>query len=68
METLKLTAEHFKKSTSYWSDYIGTVDVSDYEWHIQIDGNLGYVRFEKIKASGRIVALAGSGIEAGEWI
>jgi hypothetical protein len=40
METLKLTAEHFKKSTSYWSDYIGTVDVSDYDGNIEIDSNL----------------------------
>jgi hypothetical protein len=40
METLKLTKEHFKKSYSYWSDYIGTVDVSDYQGNIGIDKNL----------------------------
>ena len=40
MNTLKLTAEHFKKSFSYWSDYIGTVDVSDYQGSIEIDSNL----------------------------
>ena len=68
MNTLKLTKEHFKKSTSYWSDYIGTEDVSDYQWHIEIDSNLWYVRFDRIKASGKIVALAGSWIKAGEWI
>lgn len=31
MKTLKLTKEHFKKSTSYWSDYIGTEDVSNFD-------------------------------------
>ena len=31
METLKLTKEHFKKSESYWSDYIGGIDISSYE-------------------------------------
>lgn len=68
MKTLKLTAEHFKQSNSYWKDYIGTVDVSDYQWHIEIDSNLWYVKFNKIKASWRIVAFAGSGIKAGEGI
>ena len=68
MNTLKLTKEHFKKSTSYWSDYIWTEDVSNYQWHIEIDSNLWYVRFEKIKAYGKIVALAGTWIEAGTWI
>lgn len=37
MNTLKLTAEHFKQSNSYWKDYIGTVDVSDYQGNIEID-------------------------------
>ena len=68
MNTLKITKEHFKKSTSYWSDYIWTEDVSNYQWHIEIDSNLWYVRFEKIKASGKIVALAGTWIKAGTWI
>ena len=68
METLKLTAKDFKQSTSYWKDYIGTTDVSDFQWHIEIDPNLGYCRFEKIKVSGKLTALAGSWIEAGEWI
>ena len=65
METLKLTAKDFKQSTSYWKDYIGTTDVSNFQWHIEIDSNLWYCRFEKIKVSGKLIALAGSGIEAG---
>ena len=40
METLKLTEEHFKKSNSYWSDYIGNVDVSSYNGNIEIDARL----------------------------
>lgn len=69
MNTLKLTAKDFKKSDSYWSDYIGEVDVTDYDGHIEIDANLGWVRFaQSIRADGRILALAGTGIEAGMFI
>ena len=50
METLKLTAKDFKESTSYWSYYIGTVDVSDYQGNIEIESNLGYCKFVSIKA------------------
>jgi len=65
MKTLKVTAKDIKKSDSYWSDYIGTTDVSNYDGHIEIDGNLGYVKFLSIKATGHIWAEAGSGIKAG---
>lgn len=68
MNTLKITAKDIKKSDSYWSDYIGTTDVSNYDGNIEIDGNLGYVKFVSIKATGHILAKAGSGIEAGEGI
>ena len=68
MKTLKLTAKDFKKSTSYWKDYIGKEDVSDFQGHIEIEGNLSYVRFEKLKALGHIWAEAGTGIKAGEGI
>ena len=44
MNVLRLTKKDFKKSDSYWSDYIGKTDVSDYDGHIDIEGNLGWVR------------------------
>lgn len=65
MKTLKLTADDFKQSDSYWKDYIGTEDVADFRGNIEIAGQLGYVRFTSLKAEGYIVAEAGSGIEAG---
>ena len=68
METLKLTAKDFTQSTSYWNDYIGTTDVSNYAGNIEIDSNLGDCRFNEIKVSGNIIALAGSWIEADGWI
>ena len=68
MKTLKLTANDFKQSDSYWKDYIGKEDVSNYEGHIEIDGNLGWVKFIRLGASGFISASAGGGIEAGTAI
>ena len=66
MKTLKITAKDIKKSGSYWSDYVGKEDVSNYDGHIEIEGGLGYVRFAGyIRATGRIFAEAGSGIKAG---
>lgn len=65
MKTLKLTEKDFKQSGSYWKDYIGKEDVSDYDGHIEIDGRLSYVRFVKISAKGHIFAKAGTGIKAG---
>ena len=62
MKTLKLTAKHFRKSGSYWSDYVGSEDVSDFNGSIEIEENLGYVKFEKLSATGNIYAKAGSGI------
>jgi hypothetical protein len=37
MKTLKLTAKDFKKSSNYWSDYIGNEDVSDYQGSIEYE-------------------------------
>ena len=68
MQTLKITKEHFKKSDSYWLDYIWDTDVSDYDGNIEIDENLWYVRFNSIKAKWYILSKAGSGIEAGDGI
>ncbi|MFA6158951.1 MAG: hypothetical protein WC763_05025, partial [Candidatus Paceibacterota bacterium] len=66
MQTLKLTSKDFEQSDSYWKDYIGKEDVSDYGGHIEIEGGLGYVRFAgSIRAKGHIYAEAGTGIEAG---
>ena len=65
---LKITKEDIKKSDSYWSDYVGEEDVSDFDGAIEIAENLGYVKFKSIKASRYILAKAGSGIEAGYGI
>ena len=61
MNVLRLTKKDFKKSDSYWSDYIGKTDVSDYDGHIEIEGGLEYVRFVSIKVSGHLWAEAGLG-------
>ncbi len=69
MNTLHLVAKDFKDSDSYYKNYIGKEDVSNYQGNIEIEGNLGYVRFEGyLIATGYIIAEAGSGIEAGEGI
>jgi hypothetical protein len=35
--TIKLKAKDFKKSNSYYLDYIGKKDVSDYNGNIEIE-------------------------------
>ena len=65
MKTLVITSADIKKSDLYWSDYVGAEDVSDFDGHIKIEANLGYINFSSIKVSGSIVANNGSGIEAG---
>ena len=65
MNTIRLTAEHFKDTGKWFKEYCGEVDVTNYDGHIEIDGGLGWVGFASLKASGRIAAGAGSGIEAG---
>ena len=64
MKTLKLTAEHFDQD----GNYIGAVDVSDYDGHIEIAADLGYVKFNSIAVKGWLLAKAGTGIEAGTGI
>ncbi len=68
MKTLKLTAKDFKDTDSYYKEYCGKEDVSNYDGHIEIEGSLGYVFFTKLSATGHIFAKAGTGIEAGEGI
>jgi hypothetical protein len=67
MNTLKLTAKDFKKSAgNYLSDYVGSEDVTNHEGHIDIEADLGWIRFAaSLKTSGHIFAKAGTGIEAG---
>ena len=58
MEILKIT-----KADIQDGKYIkGAVD---FDGHVEIDENLGYVFFASLKATGYIYAKAGSGIEAG---
>ena len=63
LPTLHITADHIKGGV-----YIGP-DVSNYEGHIEIDANLGWVKFEfYLCATGCILAEAGTGIKAGDGI
>ena len=64
MKTLKLTSKDFKKSTSYWSDYIGKEDLSNFSGHVEIDNNLGWVRFDSISVTGHLWAGSNTGIES----
>ena len=68
MKTLKLTAKDFRETDSYYKEYCGKEDVSNYDGHIEIEGNLSYVFFYTLSATGHIWAEAGTGIEAGEGI
>lgn len=67
-KTLLITSKDVKKSDEYWSDYIGSENVANFDGHIEIEANLGWVRFTGISATGHIIAKAGSGIEAGDGI
>ena len=64
METLKITKNELNAN----NEYIGSVDVSNFDGHIEIAALLGYVKFKSLKVAGSIIALAGSGIEAGDGI
>jgi len=69
MKTLILTAKDFKKSDSYYKLYCGKEDVSNYEGNIEIEENLGWVKFNGyVSAKGSIYAGAGTGIMAVEGI
>jgi len=57
MQTLIITAKDIKESKSYYSDYIGTENVADFDGHIHIEANLGCVRFTKLKAKGNLTEL-----------
>lgn len=65
MKTLKITAKDIKKSTSYWSNYIGKEDLSNFDGNVEIDNNLGWVRFDSISVTGHLLAGSGTGIVAG---
>ena len=64
MKTLVLGKDQFKKDGCY-NEYIGGVDLSDFEGHLEIEADLGWTRFKRIKVSGHIHVSAGSGISAG---
>ena len=57
-----------KTQTDESGRYIGSVDLSNWQGHIEIEPNLGTVTFDSLKASGHIWANYGSGIKAGEGI
>lgn len=65
---LKLTKEHFKNSESYWSDYVGPEIPEGFDGSIEIEGNLGCVRFKSLCVEGIIITKTGTGIEASEGI
>lgn len=59
MKLLKLTAKDFKETNSYYKEYIGKTDLSEFDGSIEIEASLGWVRFLSIKVTGSIVSLAG---------
>jgi len=62
MKTLKITKADLDQNNTY----IGSETVTDWSGHIEIEANLGSVRFPgRVSAKGMIQAKAGSGIEAG---
>ena len=63
MKTLKLTKNDFKETKNYWREYIGKEDISNFDGHLEVEGNLGYVKFTSVKVSGGILVKAGSGIK-----
>ena len=67
METLRLTAADFTERNGR-KEYTGSADVSDYAGSIEIAAGLEWVWFASLKASGYILAEAGSGIKAGRGI
>lgn len=50
------------------NNYIGKVDLTDFDGHLESAESLGYVKFKLLKVKGYIHFKAGSGIEAGEGI
>ena len=61
---MKLIKKDFKNG-----EYIGEIDfTTKYEGSIEIEGGLGWVKFKRLWASGRIVAERGTSISAGEGI
>ena len=63
MEILKITKADIDKDGYYKEPSV------DFDGRIEIDANLGWVRFKKfVRAKSSIIAKAGSGIEAGEGI
>ncbi len=45
--------------------YIGSVDLTNFKGHLEIEASLGWVVFTSLKVFGCIFAKAGTGIEAG---
>ena len=61
---MKLTKKDFKNG-----EYVGEIDfTTKYEGSIEIEGGLGWVKFKRLRVSGRIVADRGTGISAGMGI
>ena len=62
----QLTKKDFKDTPYYYKEYIGKENLSDFDGHLEIDANLGWVKFNRhLIVKGYIWAKAGSGIEAG---
>lgn len=45
MKTLRITSKDVKETNYHWKEYIGKTDVSGFDGNIEIEENLGYVRF-----------------------
>ena len=67
MKTLTLTAKDFTDRNGR-NEYTGKTDVANYDGNIEIEGDLGYLWFRNLRATGHISIEAGSFIKAGESI
>lgn len=64
MKTLKITKADLDENNEYKGGAIGKWNGHE-DTHVQIEANLGWVKFKAIYVRGSIIALAGSGIKAG---
>ena len=61
MKTHRITKDQLDSENRY----IGPVDLTGFRGSVEIEASLGNVIFTEIRCAGSLVALAGSGIEAG---
>ena len=67
MRTLRLTSKDFKEVDGY-KEYTGKEDLTNFEGNLEVEANIGWMKFLRIKVSGYILIEAGNWIKVGDWI